>query len=103
MIKKMTIIALTAASMTGCALGPYQPGLVYSNMSAPMDVRDNAVGCSKRGESSMTNILGLIGPGDASIEKAKASAGMTKVGSVDVQYTNFLSLFSSSTTTVCGE
>ena len=51
----------------------------------------------------MTNILGLIGTGDASIEKAKASAGITKVGSVDVQYTNFLSLFSSSTTTVCGE
>ena len=102
-MKKIIVAGALAASLSGCALGPYQPGLLYTNMSAPIDVRDNAVSCNKRGEATTTNILGLIGTGDAGVEKAKANAGITKVGNVDVQYTNILGLFSTSTTVVCGE
>ncbi len=102
-MKKITVAAALALSLTGCAMGPYQGGFLYTNMTAPIDVRDNAVGCTKKGESNATNILGLIGTGDAGVEKAKSAAGITKVGSVDVHFTHVLGLFSSTTTTVCGE
>ena len=102
-MKKMIVAAALAVSLSGCAIGPYQGGFLYSDISAPLDVRDNAVGCAKKGTSSMTNILGLIGSGDAGIEQAKANGGITKVGSVDVHYTNILTLFTKTTTTVCGE
>lgn len=102
-MKKIIVAAALTASLTGCALGPYQGGFLYTNMSAPLDVRDNDVGCAKKGESNAMNILGLIGTGDAGIEKAKSSAGITKVGSVDVSFTHVLGLFSSTTTKVCGE
>lgn len=102
-MKKMIVAAALAVSLSGCAIGPYQGGFLYSDISAPLDVRDNAVACTKKGSSTMTNILGLIGAGDAGIEKAKANGGITKVGSVDVHYTNILTLFTKTTTTVCGE
>ena len=102
-MKKVIIAAALATSLTGCAFGPYQPGFIYSSIDAPLDVRDNAVACTKKGESSMTNILGLFSTGNAGIAKAKENAGITKVGSVDVHFTNILSLISTSTTTVCGE
>lgn len=105
MMKK--IIAVTAlASMTllsGCAMGPYTHGFVYSDIDRPLDVRDNAVACTKKGEASMTNILNLFATGDASLAKAKSNAGITKVGTVDVGFTNILGIIQTSTTTVCGE
>jgi hypothetical protein len=102
-MKKIIVAGALSLSLSGCALGPYQPGFLFSNMSAPIDVRDNAVACNKRGEATATNILGLVAMGDAGVAKAKAEAGITKVGNVDVKYTNILGLFSSSTTVVCGE
>ena len=101
-MKKIIVAAALTASLSGCAIGPYQGGFLYTNMSVPVDVRDNAVGCDKKGESNAINILGLFASGDAGIEKAKASAGITKVGSVDVSFTQILGLFSKSTTKVCG-
>jgi hypothetical protein len=102
-MKKILVAAALTASLSGCAIGPYQGGFLYSDISAPLDVRDNAVACTKKGTSSMSNILGLFGAGDAGIEKAKANGGITKVGSVDVHYMNFLTLYTNTTTTVCGE
>ncbi len=101
-MKKIIFVLALGILLSGCAVGPYQGGFLYSNISAPLDVRDNDVGCNKKGSSSMTNILCLIGTGDAGLEKAKSAGGITKVGSVDVHYTNILTLFTKTTTTVCG-
>ncbi len=102
-MKKIIVAVALAVSLSGCAIGPYQGGFIYSDITAPLDVRDNDVGCDRKGSSSMTNILGLIGTGDAGIEKAKNAGSITKVGSVDVNYMNFLTIFTKTTTTVCGE
>lgn len=101
-MKKIIFALVLGISLSGCAIGPYQGGFVFSDISAPLDVRDNDVGCEKKGSSSMTNILGIIGTGDAGLEKAKNNGGITKVGTVDVHYTNILTLFTKTTTTVCG-
>ena len=103
---KKAILAATvaaAALLSGCAAAPYQHGFIYTNQSTPLDVRDNATACTKRGESSTTNILGLFAFGDAGLEAAKKAGGITKVGSVDMQQNSFFGIFSTSTTVVCGE
>nr|MBV6629948.1 TRL-like family protein [Oceanococcus sp. HetDA_MAG_MS8] len=94
--------ALTVA-LGGCAIAPYQPGFLYTGTKMPADVRDNAVACTRYGQSSSTNVLGLISVGDASTAAAKKAGGITRVGTVDTKFTSFLGLFSTSTTEVCGE
>jgi hypothetical protein len=89
--------------LSGCALAPYQPGILYADVTLPVDVRDNTVGCAKRGTATTKNYLGLVSTGDAGIEQAKAAAGITKVGSVDAKYKNILMFYNETTTTVCGE
>ena len=103
---KKSVIVAAAAGMTllsGCAITPYQGGVWYSNLSAPAAVTDNGATCSKVGESKSTNVLGLIGTGDASTAAAKKAAGITKVSNVDVEFTHILGLFNTTTTKVCGE
>lgn len=102
-MKKQLLATGLALSLGGCAYAPYQPGFIYSDISAPIDVRDNSTSCEKRGESTTTNILGLFGSGDAGIEAAKANGGITTVGNVDFHYTNILGLFNRTTTVVCGK
>ena len=104
-MKKVLILAAAAASLTlvGCAKVPYQGGAVFTNMSAPLSVQDNVTACNKRGTSSSTNVLGFFATGDASIQAAKEAGGVTKVGSVDYNYTQLLGFVGKTTTIVCGE
>ncbi|MCG8391598.1 MAG: TRL-like family protein [Pseudomonadales bacterium] len=103
-MKKLLSLAVLSGSiaLAGCQT-PYTPGLAYSDMAAPVDVRDNAVPCTKEGSATMKNYLGLVATGDASTAAAKQSAGIAKVGTVDVEFTNILGLYGKTTTTVCGE
>lgn len=96
-------VILSASLLTGCAFQPYQGGGLYSDITVPVDVRDNGVACEKSGESHATNILGLIGTGDASVATAKKAGGIKAVGTVDVHFTNVLGLYSETTTKVCGK
>ncbi|MFZ5757340.1 MAG: TRL-like family protein [Pseudomonadota bacterium] len=104
-MKKVLSIAIVAAAATlaGCAAAPFQPGLLYTQQSLPLDASDEATKCAKTGTGTTTNILGLFATGDASIASAKKSAGITKVDTVDVSHTGILGLFSATTTKVCGE
>jgi hypothetical protein len=77
--------------------------MIYSNFNAPVDVRDNATTCDKRGEAEMINIFGLFAVGDAGVEAAKSNGGISKVGNVDINYQNLLGIFGKTTTVVCGE
>lgn len=103
-MKKLCMLAAVSGTLflTGCQT-PYSPGMVYSDMAAPVDVRDNAVACTKEGTATMQNYLGFLATGDASTAAAKQDAGITKVGTVDVQFTNILGLYGKTTTSVCGE
>lgn len=100
---RFVLAATLAATLCGCAIAPYQPGFLYTGAKMPADVRDNAVACTRYGQSSSTNVLGLISVGDASTAAAKKAGGITRVGTVDTKFTSVLGLFSTSTTEVCGE
>lgn len=100
---KLLIAGAAVSLLSGCAGGPYIHGVLFSDMQRPVDVRDNAVDCTKRGEATAMNYMNLVGLGDASVATAKKNAGIKKVGSVDVRYTNILGLIQTSTTIVCGE
>ena len=102
-MKKVVFAGALAALLSGCAAGPYMHGAAFSDVQRPVDVRDNATACDKKGESTMTNYLNLVAIGDSSVMTAKKNAGIKKVGSVDVKYNNILGIIQTSTTIVCGE
>lgn len=58
---------------------------------------------SKRGEACAQNYLGLVATGDASIDTAKQSAGITKVVSVEQSASRVLGYYARYCTIVKGE
>lgn len=104
MIKKMILAAAVSSTLllTGCAT-PYQQGMLFNKLAAPIAVTENSAKCDKIGESRMANYLGYFAFGDASISAAKKSAGITKVANVDYDFTSILGLYSTTVTRVCGE
>jgi hypothetical protein len=94
-------LALTA---TGCAnvRGPAPAALSF--YASPVDVGSAAIAePSKRGEACASNILGLVATGDASIDTAKRSAGITRVASVEQTATRVLGYYAKYCTVVKGE
>jgi len=77
-------------------------GLIYTDVKAPEAVTSNA-GKSKVGTAMATSILGLIAQGDASIDTAAKSAGITRIHHVDYHSTSILGIYSTFTVTVYGE
>ena len=98
--------ALLALSLGlgGCAnvRGPVPAALAF--YAAPVDVGPAAIANpSKRGEACAQNYLGLVATGDASIDTAKKSAGITKVASVEESSTRVLGYYARFCTIVKGE
>lgn len=103
---KKVLLGSTLAGMlmlAGCAGGPYAGGALFSQTQLPVTATEAADACTKSGEASMINILGIVAIGDASIEAAKKNAGVTTVSTVDTDFFNILGLFAKSTTKVCGK
>jgi len=76
--------------------------LIYTDVKAPEAVTSNA-GKSKVGTAMATSIMGLVAQGDASIETAAKSAGITRIQHVDYHSTSILGIYSTFTVTVYGE
>lgn len=106
---KRTFIALSlAALVTGCASAPSPvPGFVYTEVSAPHYVGDNIASTSissmKRGEATVSTILGLFATGNASVEAAARNGGITKISHVDYQSKSILGFYATFTTVVYGQ
>ena len=100
--------AALVALFTGCAgVAPSAQsgrltGLVYSDYSGPHSVTANS-GSSKSGSASATSILGIVASGDASVQAAAASAGITKIQHVDQKMERILMFWARYTVTVYGE
>lgn len=77
-------------------------GVLYTDVKAPEAVTSNA-GKSKVGTGVAKSILGLVATGDASIETAAKSAGITRIHHVDYYSKSILGLYSEFTVTVYGE
>lgn len=96
-------MAAVAMSFASCAMvsAPVNGGLI-GDVKAPFAVTGNS-GSSKVGTAEAKSILGIISSGDASIEAAAKSAGITKIHHVDYHAKNILTFIATYTTYVYGE
>lgn len=106
-MKKMMKLALAlvaAAGMVSCATMGTQAGMgaIYQDVKTGETVTSNALG-SKVGTAEVNNILGIILTGDASVETAAKSAGITKISHIDSQKKSILGIYGTYTVYVYGE
>ncbi len=105
---------LCLAAVLGCILAlsgcvnfvpsPVGVGSCYTEVRGPHEESITMhVGGSKMGSSSATNVLGWVATGDASINAAAKSAGITKINYVDYHTTSILLLYVTYETVVYGE
>lgn len=102
-MKKFLALILIAGFMSSCAFTSAPlVGLLYTDVKAPMAVTSNT-GSTKVGTAKATGILGIVATGDASVEAASRSAGITKIHHVDYQATSILGIYATFTVMVYGE
>lgn len=93
-----------ALVLNGCAMSMRAPvsGYIYTSTQANEEATSNA-GASKRGEACASSILGWIGTGEASIQKAASSAGISKIAYVDSSSFGVLGIYAEYCAIVYGE
>ncbi len=98
---KVALLVMVASYFVGCAMvmSP-ATGMVYTETKGPIAYGQN-VPAAKTGEACMTAIL-FISTGDASIEAAMKSGGITSVRSIDGSYTGILGVYGKFCTIVKG-
>jgi hypothetical protein len=97
------VLCLTL-TLTGCAAVynmPMTTGFIYTDTTMPMAVTD-ASGSSKVGTGVAVSILGFVTTGDASVQSAAKSAGITEIHHVDVKARSILGLWAEITVYVYG-
>lgn len=106
-MKKVLLSAVAAVALlaTSCAVvnTPVGTGFLYTSVTSGDLATSNTLTGKKVGQSSATNILGLVATGNAGIELAAKNAGIKKISHVDSKKTTILGIFSTYTTTVYGE
>jgi len=99
-------VLIFSTGMVGCIGAPVVPpiGVIYTDMDAPLTLAGGGrdVG-SKRGESSVTAILGLFSTGDGSVKKAAANGRVTQIKQVDYEFMNVIGIYQKYTTVVYGD
>ncbi len=97
-------LAVLLVALTGCVspVGAPIMGAIYTDVTGPGQIGDLSAGFSKVGQAEATGII-LFATGDASINTAARSAGITKIHHVDVQYMSILGVYGKVTTTVYGQ
>lgn len=102
-MRKFFALLLIAGLMSSCAfVASPVTGFVYTDIKGPLAVTDNA-GSTKVGTAKMQSILGIVATGDASIEAAAKSAGITKIHHVDYEATSVIGVIATFTVVVYGE
>jgi uncharacterized protein YceK len=104
MMKKILIVFGAAFLLSGCAIVMKSPllGTIYTDVKAPVTATSNA-NSTKVGTAEATSILGLVATGDASIEAAAKSAGISKIHHIDEECMSILGLFAKYKIFVYGE
>ena len=98
-----TLTFFVVVLLTGCAAVATAPvSGIYSQVKGPITATTHTKS-SKVGSATCTSLLGLIASGDASIETAAKSAGITKISHVDYESTNLLGIYATYTVKVYGE
>ncbi len=98
----LTILTV-AASLPACVATPVGPGLIYTNVKAPLEATGATDASTKVGRADAIQILGLVAFGDASIERAAKAAGITKIHHIDYRGFTILGIYSKFEIYVYGE
>jgi len=98
MVALSAVVVLTSCAMASSPVS----GMWYTEVKAPLTATQYPTG-TKCGKAECTSILGLIATGDASIEAAAKSVGITKIHHVDYEAMSVLGIFAKFTTYVYGE
>jgi len=77
-------------------------GLIYTEWNAHAGFFPQEIG-SKQAETCVSNILGLISTGNASVLEAARKAGIKKITSIDYKMSNILGLYGTYCIVVTGE
>jgi hypothetical protein len=103
-LRRFSVVALAiagAATLAGClAVRSPAIGLIYTDVKGPV-AATSAKG-AKIGTSCASSILGLVAQGDASIDAAASSAGITEIRSVDDAAYSVLGIYGTYCVTVHG-
>ncbi len=97
------VIVILASNIAGCTyfMYPMQGGSLITNAGFPITAT-SVHNSTKRGMACVTNILGLIEKGDASISAAKVNGGITEVATVDSWHNSFMFFYAKYCTIVTG-
>jgi hypothetical protein len=83
------VAALSACFLLGCAQGAIGPTMgIWSDVKGP--ITGTKMGSPKTGEACSKHWLAVVALGDASIEKAAANGGITRIDSVDFTMKNMI-------------
>ncbi|MEG0795308.1 MAG: TRL-like family protein [Odoribacter sp.] len=97
------VILAIAALMSSCAVVQSPVGAwAYVNVKGPVAVTSNS-GSSKVGTAECQGILGLVATGDASIQTAAKSAGISRIHHVDYESSSILGIIGKYKVVVYGE
>lgn len=100
-MKKLLSFVLASLFIVNVAIAA-PLGIIYSDCKEPVTA-SSLPDYTKKAEGTNMSILGLVGFGDASIEKLAKEAGITKIKHVDKKSTNIFIFFFSETFTVYGK
>lgn len=95
----LALLGLASCSTVSSGSGM---GVIYTGVSEGQIATSNEVG-TKVGTSSSIGVLGLVSVGDASIQAAAHSAGISKISHVDVKKMSVLGIYSQYKTIVYGD
>ena len=108
MLKKRVSLALVGTTLlvflflSGCLATSPVTGMIYSDVAGPHSVAGELDENMLVGRATAQSILGLFASGDASIQTAARSAGITDIRIVDYESTNILGFYATFTTVVYG-
>lgn len=103
-LKSILMAAAAAFMLSSCGAYVSSPvtGFLYTDVKAPITATD-ATSSSKVGTAEASSVLGWVATGDASIEAAAKSAGITTIHHVDYHAKNILGIYATYTVYVYGE
>ena len=90
-LKSGTFVA-AALLLSGCTFWPASGnnGLIFTDVIRPVAVLDKRALATRTGEACAVGILGVLASGSSSVNRAKTSAGITEVHTVEERFTHYL-------------
>lgn len=101
LFKRLLLAVLVLLFMVGCGSGFGPQGSLFS--STKIGVYATDTNTSSRGEACAFHVLGLVAVGDASVEAAASTGGISNVKTIDLESFSVLGFFGQLCTVVQGD